>query len=375
MLSNEEASSCMPNFLVILSVPLLIFLASYASFFGYLSLKVEFHTLIIISIIFFIFLFFIKHNANYAACNFRQSFYQIEDKIKQFLKESDLTINGKTKSLANIDEFLFEEIRELRNDNFASIAPTVFPMLGILGTFVAIAISMPNFSVQSTQALDKEITLLLSGVGTAFYASIYGIFLSLWWIFFEKRGISKLNYTFNYIKKLYSKFIWDKNELEIYRLSGQQNANNDIVENLKEIFNIDMIKNLNQRYIEDFGIIVDKTSNTFSKITTDMENTSSKFENTLKQIYHSENALKATIQIDETLKEFTNATENLRHTINSIDTKLTSSVEHNFEKVDKEVADIVIKLADFGFLLDEQVEKVLLLIEQYHKEVLKQIKS
>ncbi len=375
MLPNDEPSSCIPNFLVILSVPLLIFLASYASFFGYLSLKVEFHTLIIISIIFFIFIFFIKHNANYAACNFRQSFYQTEDKIKRFLKDSDLTINGKTKSLANIDEFLFEEIRDLRNDNFASIAPTVFPMLGILGTFVAIAISMPNFSVQSTQALDKEITLLLSGVGTAFYASIYGIFLSLWWIFFEKRGISKLNYTFNYIKKLYSKFIWDKNELEIYRLSGQQNANNDIVESLKEIFNINMIKNLNQRYIEDFGIIVEKTANTFSKITTDMENSSSKFENTLKQIYHSENALKATLKIDETLKEFTNATNNLRQTIDTIDTKLTSSVEQNFEKVDKEVADIVIKLADFGFLLDEQIEKVFLLIEQYHKEVLKQIKS
>ncbi len=374
MLSSEEPSSCMPNFLVILSIPLLIFVASVASYFGYLSLKVEFHTLIIISFIFFIFIFFIKHNANYAACNFRQSFYQIEDKIKLFLNENELTINGKTKSIANIDEFLIEQISDLRNDNFASVAPTIFPMLGILGTFIAIAISMPDFSVKSATALDKEISLLLSGVGTAFYASIYGIFLSLWWIFFEKRGISKLNYTFNYVKKLYTKYIWNKNELEIYKLSGQRNSNDDIVESLKEIFNIDMIKDLNQRYIDDFGAIVDKTADTFTKITTDMENTSSMFENSLKQIHHSENALKATIKIDETLKEFTTATNNLKQTIQSVDTKLNSSVEHNFEKVDKEVADIVIKLADFGFLLNEQMEKVFLLIEQYHKEVLKQLK-
>jgi len=374
MLSSEEPSSCIPNFLVILSVPLLIFVASVASYFGYLSLKVEFHTLIIISFIFFIFIFFIKHNANYAACNFRQSFYQIEDKIKLFLNENELTINGKTKSIANIDEFLIEQISDLRNDNFASVAPTIFPMLGILGTFIAIAISMPDFSVKSATALDKEISLLLSGVGTAFYASIYGIFLSLWWIFFEKRGISKLNYTFNYIKKLYTKYIWNKNELEIYKLSGQKNSNSDIIESLKEIFNIDMIKDLNQRYIDDFGTIVDKTADTFTKITTDMENTSSMFENSLKQIHHSENALKATIKIDETLKEFTLATNNLKQTIQSIDTKLNSSVEHNFEKVDKEVADIVIKLADFGFLLNEQMEKVFSLIEQYHKEVLKQLK-
>ncbi|NPA73952.1 MAG: MotA/TolQ/ExbB proton channel family protein, partial [Epsilonproteobacteria bacterium] len=259
MIIEEERSSCMPNFLVILSAPFLVFLAAVISYFGYLSLKVEIHTLATIGLIFFIFIFFIKHNANYVACKFKQSFEEIEDNIKLFLKENSFEIDGKKKSLANIDDILDKEIKELRNDNFASVAPTVFPMLGILGTFIAIAISMPDFSVQSADALDREITLLLSGVGTAFYASIYGIFLSLWWIFFEKRGLSKLSYTIEYIKKLYSKYIWDKYELERYKLSSELESAHRVTDTLKEIFNIDMIKSLNQRYIEDFQIIVDKT--------------------------------------------------------------------------------------------------------------------
>ena len=374
MLLEEESSSCLPNFIVILSIPLLIFLSSLVSYLGYLSLKVEIHTLVTLGFIFFIFIFFIKHNANYTACKFRQSFYEIEDKIKKFIKDNELEINGKRKSLADIDELLFQEVKDMRNDNFATIAPTVFPMLGILGTFIAIAISMPNFSVQSTEALDKEITILLSGVGTAFYASIYGIFLSLWWIFFEKRGISKLNYTIDYIKRVYSKYIWDKNELDRYKYKADLESNMSVVETLKDIFNLDMIKSLNQRYVEDFQIIADKTANSFNKITNDMQSVTSDFENSLRELYKSENALKATVKIDDTLKDFTKVIENLKDTIDSVDTKLNSDIDRNFEKVDEEIAKIVVKLADFGFLLDEQVQKIFLAVEQYHKEVLKNSK-
>ncbi len=374
MLPGEEQKGCMGNFIVIFSIPFLLFIAAVVGYLGYLSLNIELHTLLILGFIFLIFIFFIKHNANYTACKFRNSFYEMEEKLKLFLASNELEINGKIKSLSNIDEFLENEISNLRNDNFSTVASTIFPMLGILGTFIAIAMSMPNFSVQNTEALDHEISLLLSGVGTAFYASIYGIFLSLWWIFFEKRGISKINALVLYIKRLYQKNIWSYDELEKYKLIIAQESNTKTIDTLKEVFNIDMIKNLNQRYIEDFQIIVDKTTNSFEKITSDMQNVMSNFENSLKQIYHSENALKATIKIDETLKDFTSATNNLQQVIESIDTKLSSSVEKNFEKVDKEVADIVVKLADFGFLLDEQIEKVLLVIEQYHKEVLKQLK-
>ncbi len=58
--------------------------------------------------------------------------------------------------------------------------------------------------------LKAEITKLLGGVGTAFYVSIYGIFLSIWWTFFEKFGMSKFQQLSYKIKERYKIFILDK---------------------------------------------------------------------------------------------------------------------------------------------------------------------
>ena len=104
-------------------------------------------------------------------------------------------------------------IKHLEMITMHSIASSLFPMLGILGTFTAIAISMPDFSSSNEAALNHEISLLLSGIGTAFYASIYGIFLSIVWSFFEKRGLSKVDEDSHELHDVYSSYIWSPSEL------------------------------------------------------------------------------------------------------------------------------------------------------------------
>ena len=374
MLPSEESSNCFPNFLVIFSVPFLLFCAAVGAFFGYVPLKVEMHTLVILGFIFFIFIFFVKHNANYAACSFRNSFYEIGDKLQEHLNQNLLSISGNKKSLSNIDDFLEKYINGFRNDNFSTIATTVFPMLGILGTFISIAMSMPDFSVQNTAALDREISVLLSGVGTAFYASIYGIFLSLWWMFFEKRGISKITRTLEYIKTLYSKYVWSQNELDKYQYENRQIENQNLVNALKEIFTADKVRVLNEEYLSNFKDIIETTSSSFANITKDMNSAANKLSETLSQVQYSSEALNATQNLDSTIKEFTSATNSLDITISSVNDKLSNNIENSFEKIDKEVADIVVKLADFAYLLDGHNEKILQDLEEYHKEMLRQFK-
>ncbi len=374
MLPSVESSNCFPNFLVILSIPLLLFCAALGAFFGYIPLKVEIHTLVILGFIFFIFLFFIKHNANYAACSFRNSFYEIGEKLQEHLNQNLLSINGNKKSLSKIDDFLESYINSFRNDNFSTIATTVFPMLGILGTFISIAMSMPDFSVQDTNALDHEISMLLSGVGTAFYASIYGIFLSLWWMFFEKRGISKIARTFEYLKTLYSKYVWSQNELDKYHYENRQIENQNLVNALKEIFTIEKIRILNEEYLNNFKEIIQTTSISFSNITEDMNGAANKLGETLSKVQYSSEALSATQNLDTTIKEFKDATNSLDNTISSVNNKLSKNIETSFEKIDKEVAEVVVKLADFAYILDGHNEKILQDLEEYHKEMLKQFK-
>lgn len=374
MLTHQESSNCFPNFLVILSIPFLILLGAVVAYFGYIPLKVEMHTIVMLGIIFFIFIFFIKHNANFAACSFRNSFYDIGDKLQEYLNQNMLLIGDKKKSLSSIDDFLENYSNGLRNDNFSSVAVTVFPMLGILGTFISIALSMPDFSVQNTNALDHEITVLLSGVGTAFYASIYGIFLSLWWMFFEKRGLSKIESTLHYIKTLYSKYVWSKNELDTYKYGSRQLENQNLVNALKEIFTVDSVKALNEDYLNNFKEIVEASSSSFSNITDNMNTASENLTNTLDKVQFSSEALSATQNLDLTIKEFTQATKSLDSTIANVESKLSTNVESSFEKIDNEVSQIVVKLADFAYLIDGHNEQILKDLEEYHREMLKQFK-
>ncbi|MGM0519356.1 MAG: MotA/TolQ/ExbB proton channel family protein [Campylobacterota bacterium] len=242
---SKEKISPYPRFLMILSLPLILYISLFAiKYFELMSLQIEIHSLIIISIILFIFLFFIRHNAWYAFSHFYNGFDKLNEKVEIYLNENQLTINGVSKSYGNIDSFFNEKLQDIRNDNFASVAASIFPTLGILGTFIAIAISMPDFSVGSKEALESEITILLSGIATAFYASIFGIFLSIWWIFFEKRGLTKIEKYIIEAKQYYKSRIWDKEEIKLISLVESKNQNRDLLEKIDEVITPNYIQTL-----------------------------------------------------------------------------------------------------------------------------------
>lgn len=206
--------SCFMRWFALVWLPLLIFLGVLGSYFGYIDFKVELHSVLMIGSIFIIFLFFVKHNAHYASCKFIKRHGEMSTALKWYIKNNRLTIGETTKANAPFDTFMQGFSSTLRNDNFASVAAGVFPTLGILGTFISIALSMPDFSSQSSAQLEREISLLLGGVGTAFYVSIYGIFLSLWWIFFEKSGLSRFEKNIHSIKENLKHYFWSKEEIE-----------------------------------------------------------------------------------------------------------------------------------------------------------------
>ncbi len=206
--------SCFMRWIALVWVPFLILLGVIAGYLDYIAFKVELHSVIMISAIFIIFLFFIKHNAYYASCKFIKRHEEMSTALKWYIKNNRLIIGDVTKANAPFDTFMQDFSSSLRNDNFASVAAGVFPTLGILGTFISIALSMPDFSSQSSAQLEREISLLLGGVGTAFYVSIYGIFLSLWWIFFEKSGMSRFEKNIRKIKENLKHYFWSREEIE-----------------------------------------------------------------------------------------------------------------------------------------------------------------
>lgn len=234
----------------LLTIPTLLFAIVLLGFLGYFPLKVEIHSVILIGFIYFIYLFFIRHNAYYVSCKFKSQYKELVENLKNYINNNLLTIGDTTKANGNVDDFLREFTSNIRNTNFSSIASGIFPTLGILGTFISIAFSMPDFSSGTSSALEKEITVLLGGVGTAFYVSIYGIFLSLWWIFFEKIGMSRFEHDAFVIKENTKSFFWTKLDIEsIHLQSSMKNF-----EKMSQLFEQFTSKNL----LEDINSSLEK---------------------------------------------------------------------------------------------------------------------
>lgn len=352
---KQNTTSCTSHSLAILLVPFLFLVGLILAYLGLFSLNVELHTFGIVAFIFVVFASFVKHNANYAVCYMRGSFFRMEEDLQAALRSNALTIMGKTKSTLHVKDFISEYYQDIRNDNFARVAPSVFPMLGILGTFIAIALSMPDFTVKDLGSLDREISVLLSGIGTAFYASIYGIMLSLIWTYFEKRGIAKVDKQIYDLEKLYGKRVWNKSELIKHEHMQSELKDQRIVETLKETFNMDFIKELNDQYLKNFTTIINDTTNSFTKLTVHMQEASSELRDTLENLHARKETATSVNIMEESIAGFNDNAKNLQKSMEKFD----GSVDHTFEKIDVELGQAVEKLATFARIVSEQNQLIL----------------
>ena len=353
--NKKNSISCFSHSLSILFMPFLFLLGLVLAYYGIFSLKVEFHTLLIVSFIFIVFTFFVKHNAHYSVCHMKGTFAEMENALHEELKINALTIMGKTKSTLYVKDFMTEYYRDIRDDNFSRVAASVFPMLGILGTFIAIAMSMPDFTVEDSTALDHEISVLLSGIGTAFYASIYGIMLSLIWTFFEKRGMAAIDRKIFDLEKIYHSRVWKKSELIKHEHTLSALKDQEIVQTLKETFHIDFLKEINEQYLKDFMNIIGNSSDHFAKLTTHMQKASSQLEGTLKQIHHKETTVEAISTMQNNIEGFNNNALSLQKSMERFD----GSVDHTFDKIDKELGLAIEKLTTFAKIISEQNQLIL----------------
>ncbi len=338
--TREFSSLCIGRFLLIALLPTLFILFLGLNFFGYLSVvHINIHTFYITVVIYFIFLLFIPHNAMVAVCKIRSQFAITRNELENTLEKTALTIDGKTKSVLSVRDFLEDYFKNVRNDNFARIASSTFPMLGILGTFIAIALSMPDFTVSSSKELDGEISKLLAGVGTAFYASIFGIFLSLLWTFFERLGLSKIESLTLSLEDLYQNHIWSQKELLKFKYNQKALMENEFINTLKSTFNLDFIKSINKEHLESYEKIIATTNSGLANIESTLKQSAAELAKTVSKVDSANSAVESKVLLEQNLHEFNKSAKELQNlllsfdngldnALDKIDTKLAESVRH-----------------------------------------------
>ncbi|PHS56281.1 MAG: hypothetical protein COB17_09755 [Sulfurimonas sp.] len=363
--------------------------------------------------IFIIYLFFMRHNAYYAACKLRRNFDEVKKDLLKYINKNLLSITGIEKANAPLDDFLHEEAKKMRNENFSSIAAGIFPTLGILGTFISIAISMPDFSAQTSQVLEEEISKLLGGVGTAFYVSIYGIFLSIWWIFFEKTGMSRFQKDANIIKDATTEYFWQKEEIEqtYFRKSMENfeklnsvfdtfssgtfvdNLNNALTQRMHVFEQIieheQRATNIVSSLLENAATSLEKISNQQNDLVSVFNKTINKFENFASSIDKQNDTLAKANTVLST--EFSNAimiaevlsesTTKLNDSLSNINVQnvqnLYNGVIENIESMKKEIDNIGISfdnnITKFDDIFLTKLQNTLKMIDSETASIVSQI--
>ncbi len=241
-------------YLKIILAPCAVFALAVAAFLGHIDFKIEPATLALMGICLLFALIFARHNAEYASSFLEQQKDEFKQALKAYIMRNFLKIGKETKSNASFDDFAKAYVKGARNENFAAIAVSVFATMGILGTFIAIALFVPNFASSDLESLEREISLFLGGVGNAFYIAIYGIFLALWWIFFERFGLNKIERLLYRQKNATSNFFWTKEELE-QRYFTQGLAHFEKIGIIfEQVSNEDFFKELNYSIERKFGL-------------------------------------------------------------------------------------------------------------------------
>lgn len=227
---------------VVNSIPLLVVIGLFLYSFIVSNLHIATPFFILIIYLSFLMLF-IGHNAYLINPDLKD----LKKRIEQYIIKNTYVYSKKEKAIGDLDIFEEEEYEKYRNDTVAKLAPSVFPILGIFFTFASIALFMPEFTSKNADSLNTEITELLQGVGTAFYASMYGLGMLLWWQFWEQKGMNNIESKIKEVITEYTSKFWTNEELELIKLKQQDGLENSLKSSIQAALSPEFINQLNEQ--------------------------------------------------------------------------------------------------------------------------------
>lgn len=355
-----KARNKFATFLKILLFPTIIYFIFILGYFEIINLKVEAHSIILMGLIYIVSIVFAFHNAEFSYCVLANQIDDFRTNLKQYILKNLLKIGEDTKSNASFKDFFNEYIDVIKNENYSSVANGIFPTLGILGTFISIAITMPNFNSQNASALEQEISVLLSGVGTAFYVSIYGMFLLLWWIYFERRGYSKIDRLSEKLKLSTQDFFWTKEEIE----QGYLQENLLHFEKIGKMFS----KMSGGSFFEELNASIDDKFSLFKKILKLEEDAA------LMNKEHLQKGMQAISSANEKQHDIVRLNENITKELKTFNEQfihLSHDITKTQEIFQEKISKLSSNINDFASIFEINNQKLILTLEEFSTNLLK----
>jgi methyl-accepting chemotaxis protein len=87
-----------------------------------------------------------------------------------------------------VDDFFSDDVlyHHMGYRSWMDMGSGLFVSIGVLGTFIGLSVGLTELNVGDSDALRTGIGSLIDGMKVAFYTSVWGVFLSLVWTFFDR---------------------------------------------------------------------------------------------------------------------------------------------------------------------------------------------
>ena len=303
-----------------------------------------------------------------------------------YIKEMD-RLYSKDLDTVNVDiaEYINDDlIEEAAHSAFLNQVSQGMTGLGILGTFVGLAIGLQEFNPSTTETMASTIPSLLEGIKIAFYTSIFGVTLSLTFNFFHKTCLRHMNES---IEEFYSAFYSHvvpipQNDIANQILKYQQSQSNSMRQ---------FAETISIKIAESFQTIA---APTFTQISQTMEGLSDRMAKTqtdgMGEIVNSfivemNQSLGGQFEeLGKTISDMCNWQNNLVENIQGILDEISNSAS-NLSKVNAETEKVVLNVHTFTEKLNnfqigvnqayECIETQSKMFEQLSEEQVKHIES
>jgi len=142
------------------------------------------------------------------------------------------------------------------------------------------------------------------------------------------------------LENLYDSRIWKKSELVKHEHMQSEMKDQKIIEALRDTFNLDFIKELNNQYIQTYQDLVESSSKSFTILAKRLKEASEELSATLDKMNNRLDAVRAEEAMKRNIDSFIRATRELDRSLLRFD----ESVNYTFDKIDDELAEAIDRL-------------------------------
>lgn len=171
----------------------------------------------------------------------------------------------------NVEDYIAEsEILESCNYHVCAQVPGILTALGILGTFLGLVLGLRSFDFSNADQMTSSVEALVSGLNVAFYTSIYGVTLSVFYNMVFRKTTTELSQQLNQFYDAFRSVMVPLSQKEMAeRLDSRQAENNHLMQGIKEMLDERLGERLGYQMAETLTPVFDRITQSLDSMMLD----------------------------------------------------------------------------------------------------------